>query len=99
MSTMDLLDVNVLVHAFRRDAPRNAEFLGFTQSLVTGSQPYAIPSVVFSGFFRIVTHPRIFNRPSKFRDALIFAEQLRSPTHCLTLDPGAHHWNIFVDLC
>jgi toxin-antitoxin system PIN domain toxin len=96
---MDLLDVNILVNAFRRDAPRHSEFLQYIQSLVDGSQPFAIPSVVFSGFFRIVTHPRIFNRPSTFKDALAFAEQLRAPTQCLTVEPGTTHWKIFADLC
>ena len=96
---MDLLDVNVLVNAYRRDATRHVEFLRFVQSLVDGNQPYAIPSVVFSGFFRITTHPRIFSPPSQFSDALTFAEQLRAPAHCLTVVPGANHWSIFVGLC
>ncbi|HJQ79385.1 MAG TPA: type II toxin-antitoxin system VapC family toxin [Lacipirellulaceae bacterium] len=96
---MDLLDVNVLVNAFRRDAPRHAEFLAYVRSLVENNLPYAIPSTVFSGFFRIITHPSIFNPPSKFVDALTFAEQVRSPSHCLTIVPGSTHWGIFVELC
>jgi toxin-antitoxin system PIN domain toxin len=96
---MDLLDVNVLVNAFRRDAPRHVEFLSFVQTLVEGNHPYAIPSVVFSGFFRITTHPKIFTRPDKFADALTFADQLRLQRHCLTVVAGERHWEIFTDLC
>jgi toxin-antitoxin system PIN domain toxin len=96
---MELLDVNVLVNAYRRDAPRHKAFLQYLQSLVNGLQPFAVPSIVFSGFFRIVTHPRIFDPPSRFDDALIFAEQLRSQAHCLMAVPGARHWGIFVELC
>jgi toxin-antitoxin system PIN domain toxin len=96
---MDLLDVNVLVNAYRRDAPRHAEFLKFMQLLIERAHPFAIPDVVFSGFFRIVTHPRIFQPPSDFDDALIFAEQLRSQPHCITVVSGPRHWSIFVDLC
>ena len=96
---MDLLDVNVLVNAHRRDAPRHGEFVRFVQSLVDGDQPFAIPVVVFSGFLRVVTHPRIFNPPSKFGDALIFVEQLRLQAHCIPVVPGAAHWGIFVDIC
>jgi toxin-antitoxin system PIN domain toxin len=96
---MDLLDVNVLVNAYRRDAPRHKQFLTFVQSLVEGEQPFAIADVVFSGFFRIVTHPRIFNPPSAFEDALVFAEQLKSTVHCLTVASGPRHWSIFVELC
>ncbi len=96
---MDLLDVNVLVNAYRRDAPRHGEFLSFIQSLVDGDQPFAIPAVVFSGFFRIVTHPRIFNPPSKFNDALVFAEQLHERPNCIVVVPGDGHWRFFVELC
>ena len=96
---MDLLDVNVLVNAYRRDAPQHAEFAKYVAALIAGAQPYAIPSVVLSGFFRIATHPRVFTPPSKFDDALIFAEQVRSQPHCVIATPGARHWEIFVRLC
>jgi toxin-antitoxin system PIN domain toxin len=95
---MDVLDVNVLVSAFRRDAPRHKAFLEFVRTLVEGDQPFAVPAVVFSGFFRIVTHPRIFNPPSTFSDALVFAEQIVSQSHCIRAVPGSRHWDIFIDL-
>jgi len=96
---MDLLDVNVLVNAYRRDAPRHRQFAKFIQSLANGVEPFAIPPVVFSGFFRIVTHPRVFSPPSKFGDALKFTEQLRGLPHCLTPVPDVRHWSIFTQLC
>jgi toxin-antitoxin system PIN domain toxin len=96
---MDLLDVNVLVNAYRRDAPQHKEFFDYVQTLVDAEQPFAIPAVVFSGFFRIVTHARIFNPPSKFSDASRFAEQLHSQAHCVPVVPGAGHWRIFIDMC
>lgn len=96
---MDLLDVNVLVNAYRRDAPRHRDYRAYVESLVNGQQAFAVPSIAFSGFFRIVTHPRIFSPPSTFDDALIFAQQLRSLPHCITVEPGPRHWEVFVDLC
>lgn len=96
---MDLLDVNILVNAHRRDSPRHGEFLEFVQSISEGDQPFAVPAVVFSGFFRVVTHQRIFNPPSKFEDALLFAEQLRSLDQCIVVVPMEAHWSIFVELC
>jgi hypothetical protein len=96
---MVLLDVNVLVHAYRRDAPEHRAFVEFVQSLANGIEPFGIPSIVFSGFFRIVTHPRVFSPPSTFDDALVFAEQLRRHPHCLTPVAGGRHWGIFTQLC
>jgi uncharacterized protein len=96
---MDLLDVNVLVNAYRRDAPRHADFRNLVVALCQGNQPFAIPSIVLSGFFRVVTHPRVFSPPSTFDDALTFVEQLRSLAQCVIVVPGARHWDIFVELC
>ena len=96
---MDFLDVNVLINAFRRDAPRHREFADYVTSLGDGDRPFAIPAVVFSSFFRVVTHAKIFNRPSEFNDARLFAEQLHDAPRCLTVVPGPNHWAIFLDLC
>jgi uncharacterized protein len=96
---MDLLDVNILVNAFRRDAPDHTPTARYLQQACSSAQPFAIPSVVFSGFFRVATHPRIFSPPSKFSDAQIFAEQLRSQSNCLAVESGSRHWDIFLQLC
>jgi uncharacterized protein len=96
---MDLLDVNVLVNAHRRDAPDHRSFLKYVETLTRSAGPFAVPSVVFSGYLRVTTHPRVFSPPSKLDAAVIFAEQLRSLPQCIVLGPGARHWDIFVDLC
>jgi uncharacterized protein len=96
---MDLLDVNILINAYRRDAPRHNEFHDYVVSVCQGRQPFAIPSISLSGFLRIVTHPRIFSTPSTLEDALTFAEQLRALPHCIITLPGPRHWDIFIELC
>ncbi len=96
---MEILDVNVLVNAYRRNAPRHPKFRALIEQLVLGQQPFAVASITLSGLLRIVTHPRIFDPPSTLPDVLIFAEQLRSQPHCLLLEPGSRHWDIFADLC
>jgi len=50
-------------------------------------------------FLRIVTHPKIFNPPSRLEDALIFSNQLRNHPNTVILSPGRHHWAIFTALC
>jgi toxin-antitoxin system PIN domain toxin len=96
---MDFLDVNVLVNAYRPDAPRHSEFSRYLQTLVDGVEAFGIPSVSLSGLLRITTHPRIFNPPNPLDDVLKFVDQLRSLPHCLILQPGVRHWDIFADLC
>jgi toxin-antitoxin system PIN domain toxin len=96
---MDCLDVNVLVNAWRPDSVRHVEFARYVQSLVDGLEAFAIPSLSLSGLLRIVTHPRIFDPPDSVDDILKFVDQLRSLPHCIIVQPGERHWEIFVELC
>jgi toxin-antitoxin system PIN domain toxin len=54
---------------------------------------------VLSGFLRIVTHPRVFKRPTPTDRALAFCEVLRGLPNAVPLAPGARHWQIFTRLC
>lgn len=96
---MDLLDVNVLVGAYREDAGDHRALADFVQKRIEGNEPFAVPSLSFSALLRITTHPRIFRPPSPTEHVLGFIDQLRMQPHCLTVQPGERHWDIFVELC
>ncbi len=96
---MLLLDVNILVYAYREDAPDHRRFKDWLESLVNGDEAYGMSDLVFSGFLRIVTHSSIFNPPSPIEDALAFAEQIRSQPNCIVMAPGPRHWQIFANIC
>jgi toxin-antitoxin system PIN domain toxin len=96
---MLLLDVNVLVHAYREDAPRHAPVRAWLEGLVYSDSAFALSDLVLSGFLRVVTHPRIFTPPTPLERALEFAEALRAQPNCVVLSPGDRHWSIFTRLC
>ncbi len=96
---MILLDVNVLVDAFRGDQPRHRSVRAWLDGVVGGDGAFGIPEPVLSGFVRVVTHPRVFNEPEDIEDALAFAERLREVPHALIVRPGERHWSIFARLC
>lgn len=96
---MILVDVNVLVHAFRSDAPRHAEMRRWLEELVYSEGSFGVADLVLSGFLRVVTHPRIFDPPTPLADAMDFAQALRDQPNCLTVSPGQRHWDIFTRLC
>jgi hypothetical protein len=66
---------------------------------VDGDEPFGVPSLVFSGFLRIVTHPGIFSVPSPLPRALGFVERVRHSPAFLSVEPGSRHWAIFRRLC
>lgn len=96
---MRLLDVNVLVHAHREDAPEHAGIHAWLSELTSGAEPLGVAALALAGFLRIVTHPRVFTPPSPLADALRFVEILRSLPTFVEVAPGPRHFTIFTDLC
>lgn len=96
---MVLLDINVLVRAFREDAPQHSDFKPWLDSIVGAESTFGLSDLALSGFLRIVTHPRVFDPPTPVGAALDFAETLRSQPNCLSISPGERHWSIFTRLC
>jgi hypothetical protein len=94
-----LTDVNVLLYAFRADAPRHEEYRDWLASIVSGREAFGVSEMVLSGVLRVVTHPRVFNPPAPLDKALAFVDALRTKPNCVLVQPGARHWEIFSQLC
>ncbi len=74
---MILCDVNVLVYAHKEGTPRHPEFRDWLQSVLDGDAAYGVSDLVLSGFVRVVTMPRLWDRPSTPDEALTFASAVR----------------------
>ncbi len=96
---MILLDVNVLVHAYREEAPDHALYARWLHRAVEADEPCGVTGVVLSGMVRIVTNPRVFRTPAPTSGALEFAEALLDRPTVLRVEPGTRHWAIFTRLC
>ncbi|HYO48026.1 MAG TPA: type II toxin-antitoxin system VapC family toxin [Gemmatimonadota bacterium] len=96
---MILCDVNVLVYAFRRDMDEHEVARTWLDGTVNAPRSYGVSDLVSSAFLRIVTNPRIFQRPSTTRKALEFVSALRERSNAMSVSPGPRHWSIFADLC
>jgi toxin-antitoxin system PIN domain toxin len=92
-------DVNVLVYAHRSELPEHAACRGWLEELVNADAAFGLADLVLSGFLRIVTHPRVFGRPTAIGDALAVASSLREQPNRVPLEPGPRHWAIFERLC
>ncbi len=96
---MRLVDVNVLVYAFREDAPRHRAFKRWLEGVVRSDEAYAVSDHVLSGFLRVVTHPRVFHPPTPLPAALAFAEAYRGRPNAVPIAPDVRHWDLFARLC
>lgn len=96
---MILPDVNIIVHAFRSDASDHKTCLNWLDGVVNGDARYDMSPQVLSGVFRIATHPKVFVQPSSLDEVLRFCNVLLGQPHCVIIQPGARHWEIFTRLC
>jgi toxin-antitoxin system PIN domain toxin len=67
--------------------------------VVNGEAYYGMSPQALSGVVRIVTHPKVFVRPSSLDEALHFCNVLLAQPQCVVIQPGERHWEIFARLC
>lgn len=96
---MRLVDVNVLLYAFREDAANHSRCRAWVEGVLASDEAYAVSDHVLAGFLRVATHPRIFHPPAPLDLALSFAEAFRDRPNAVGVSPGGRHWEIFTRLC
>jgi toxin-antitoxin system PIN domain toxin len=96
---MILMDVNILVYAFRKDATDHARYRDWLHGVVNAPSAFGSSDLVMSGFLRIVTHPKVFKQPSTWSEATDFVRMVRNQPNCRSITCGERHWDIFTDLC
>ena len=69
---MILIDTNVLVYAYREDAPGHPAYRSWLDEVINSDEAYGSSDLVLSAFLRVVTHPRIFSPrvPSSMHSSL-----------------------------
>jgi uncharacterized protein len=96
---MILFDVNVLIYATRREAADHKRYRVWLEDLVESDAAFAVSDIVLSGYLRIMTNPKALRKPLSPHDAIGAVERIRSRENCVVINPGARHWDIFLDLC
>jgi toxin-antitoxin system PIN domain toxin len=96
---LNLLDVNIVVAAHREDAEDHKKIRAWLEAQMASPSGVGLSDLVLSGCLRVITHPKIFRRPTPWAAALEFVEDLRSRPEVHIFAPGADHWGIFTGLC
>jgi uncharacterized protein len=94
-----LADVNVLIHAFRKDTAQHTICKSWLDSVVAGNAQFGVSPLALSAVVRIATNPRLFEQPSPIVEAFAYCDDLLSQPHCAVVEPGERHWSIFTRLC
>lgn len=96
---MTLSDVNVLIYAFRPDAPQHHSAKAWLHAVIAADAPFGVSRLALSAAVRIVTEPRAFKAPSSLAEAFAYCNNLLSQPNCRIIEPGDRHWSIFQRLC
>lgn len=93
---MIAVDTNVLVHAHREESPLHRPAVRRLESLVAELADWAIPAFCVAEFVRVVTHPRVYERPHTEREARAAVEALLEAPNVRVLLPGERFVSIFL---
>ena len=96
---MQLLDVNILVYAFREDSQDHIRYRTWLETLASSGQPFAVAESVLSSFLRLVTNGQIFRPAAPWKPAADFVRVIREQPGYIAVAPGPRHWDIFLRLC
>ena len=93
-----LLDVNILVYAFRDDSAQHSAMAAFLNELVNGTSMFGVPETCMSSLVRTVTQSA-FKPPSTLASVFHFCDVLRSAPTFMQVQPSDRHWKIFQEVC
>ncbi|MDX2257451.1 MAG: type II toxin-antitoxin system VapC family toxin [Hyphomicrobiaceae bacterium] len=96
---MILPDVNVLISAFRTDAPHHRACFEFLTEALSSRERFGLSPLALSAVVRITTNPRAFNNISTLEEAFEFCNYLSGQPNCQLVSPADKHWHIFQTIC
>lgn len=95
---MIIPDVNILVHAYNKDAKHHRVAREWWERTLAQSHPVALPWVTILGFIRISTQRRIIERPMFPRDAMGRVRSWLDLPNVQVISPGEEHAEILFQL-
>lgn len=95
---MIAVDTNILVHAHRRDSRWHVPAIMEVESLANGRGPWCIPWPCVHEFFAIVTHPRIYDPPSRSAEAIAQLRAWRESPSLTLLAEDEVYWPVLESL-
>ena len=94
---MITVDANLLIYAYHSAAPGHRVARQWVEASFSGNEPVRLAWTTIHAFLRIVTHPRIFQRPFAMEEAHSFVSEWFEQPAVGILEPGERYWAIFSE--
>jgi len=81
-------DINLLVYAYNAEDPSHEGAKSWWENLLNGTEPVGLSWIVISGFIRLMTHPRVLDKPMPITQATAHVSCWLETHPVLVLEPG-----------
>ena len=95
---MKLIDLNLLLYAVNRDAPRHRAARTWLEETLSADEPVGLSWAVLLGFLRISTHRRVMPRPLTLEQATAVVDGWLAQPVVVVPAPGPGHWSVLKEL-
>ncbi len=95
---MILVDANLLIYAFARSADYHTQARDWLDSRLAGTVRVGLPWTSLIAFLRVVTNPRIYERPASMREAWDQARAWLACEPAWTPQPTERHVEVLGEL-
>lgn len=95
---MILVDANLLIYAYDGSSPSHEAARTWLEEAVSGYEPVGLAWQTVLAFLRIVTHPRVFERPLLIDEAVAIVSTWLGQPSVRLLQPTDRHWTLLSRL-
>ena len=95
---MKLVDLNVLLYAVNRKAPRHGTVRSWWEAALSDEEPVALAWIVLLGFLRLATNARVFPQPLTAEQAIARVEVWVKHPKTRLIKETEEHWRILQEL-
>jgi toxin-antitoxin system PIN domain toxin len=93
-----LPDINLLVYAADETASLHEPAMSWVEETLSGPETVALAWLVVIGFVRLVTNPRVFQRPWRVEQALDVVDGWLAQSAVTVVHPTERHTTVLRDL-
>jgi len=95
---MILVDVNLLIYAVDKDAPRHAAAKSWWEATLSGTETVGLSWIVLLAFLRLTTRPNVFPKPLSIEAAFDIVDSWLEQPLATVVHPGPRHAQMLRDL-
>ena len=93
-----VIDTNILLYCANRDAWEQKPASAFLNQAVNAGGPWLITEGICYEFLRVATHPKVFERPLTWKEAIRFLTPFWRSSRFEVLTAGDRHWRLLSEM-